>query len=50
MICGAIVAVVGWGVFEALGAAHFLLSGVLAGNLWELWRRVRIQRARVDRG
>jgi Na+-translocating ferredoxin:NAD+ oxidoreductase RnfD subunit len=41
LICGAIVAVVSYGVFEWIGAAYFLLAGVLAGNVWEAWRRVR---------
>jgi len=24
--------------FEWIGAAHYLLAGVLAGNVWEAWR------------
>jgi Na+-translocating ferredoxin:NAD+ oxidoreductase RnfD subunit len=47
IICSVIVAVISWIVFEGLGAAHFLLAGVLAGNLWEWARRARVQRARV---
>jgi len=43
--CGAIVAIVSYAVFEWLGAAHFLLAGVLAGNLWELGRRIRARRS-----
>jgi len=39
--CGVIVAVASFAVFELTGAAHYLLSGVLAGNLWEGWRRAR---------
>lgn len=46
IVCGVLVAIVGFAVFEALGAAHYLLSGVLAGNAWEAWRRVRAKRAR----
>lgn len=37
--CAVIVAVVSFVVFEWIGAAYFLLAGVLAGNLWEAWRR-----------
>jgi Na+-translocating ferredoxin:NAD+ oxidoreductase RnfD subunit len=40
LVCGAIVAVVSYGVFEWIGAAYFLLAGVLAGNVWEASRRV----------
>jgi Na+-translocating ferredoxin:NAD+ oxidoreductase RnfD subunit len=39
LVCGAIVAVVSYVVFELLGAAHYLLAGVLAGNIREAWRR-----------
>ena len=38
---GVIVAVASYAIFEWTGAAHFLLSGVLAGNVWEAWRRSR---------
>ena len=34
-----IVAVVGYLVFMIFGVAYFLLAGVLAGNVWEAWRR-----------
>ena len=36
---GVIVAVASFAIFARLGAAHYLLSGVLAGNVWEAWRR-----------
>jgi Na+-translocating ferredoxin:NAD+ oxidoreductase RnfD subunit len=39
LICGAIVAVVSFAIFEWIGAVYYLLAGVLAGNLWEAWRR-----------
>ena len=39
IVCGAIVAVAGYAVFEWLGAVHYLLTGVLVGNVWEAWRR-----------
>ena len=38
--CGVIVAVVSYGVFLWIGAAYYLLAGVLVGNIWEAWRRV----------
>jgi Na+-translocating ferredoxin:NAD+ oxidoreductase RnfD subunit len=37
--CGVLVAVAGFAIFEFIGAAHYLLSGVLVGNVWEAWRR-----------
>lgn len=38
---GIIVAVIGYAVFMVSGVVYFLLAGVLAGNLWEAWRRTR---------
>lgn len=40
-VCAAIAAVTSVFVFEGLGAAHYLLSGVLVANVWEAWRRSR---------
>jgi Na+-translocating ferredoxin:NAD+ oxidoreductase RnfD subunit len=40
LVCGVIVAVASYAVFEWIGAAHYLLAGVLVGNIWEAWRRV----------
>jgi Na+-translocating ferredoxin:NAD+ oxidoreductase RnfD subunit len=40
IVCGVIVAVVGYGLFEWAGVVYYLLAGVLAGNVWEAWRRV----------
>ena len=40
LICGGIVAVVSYALFEWAGVVYFLLAGVLAGNVWEAWRRV----------
>jgi Na+-translocating ferredoxin:NAD+ oxidoreductase RnfD subunit len=40
-VFGIITAVTGFAVFQWFGAAYFLLAGVLAGNLWEAWRRLR---------
>jgi Na+-translocating ferredoxin:NAD+ oxidoreductase RnfD subunit len=41
LLCGAIVAVASYAFFEWVGAAYFLLAGVLIGNLWEAARRWR---------
>ena len=46
IICAVIVATSSFAVFEALGAAHYLLAGVLVGNVWEAWRRVRLRAAK----
>lgn len=43
---GVITAVVSVAVFELIGAAYFLLAGLLVANGWETWRRHRIRRAR----
>jgi Na+-translocating ferredoxin:NAD+ oxidoreductase RnfD subunit len=40
IVCGVIVAVASYAVFELAGASHYLLAGVLAGNAWEAWRRL----------
>jgi len=40
LVCGVIVAVVSFAFFEWGGVVYYLLAGVLAGNLWEAWRRV----------
>jgi Na+-translocating ferredoxin:NAD+ oxidoreductase RnfD subunit len=40
--CGVLVAVTGFAAFEWLGAVCYLLIGLLAGNLWEAWRRLRL--------
>jgi Na+-translocating ferredoxin:NAD+ oxidoreductase RnfD subunit len=39
IVCGLIVAVVSFGFFEWAGVVYYLLAGVLAGNMWEAWRR-----------
>ena len=39
LVCGVIVAATSYAVFEWVGAAYYLLAGVLIGNLWEAWRR-----------
>ena len=40
-VYGTIVAGVSYAVFMIFGVAYFLLAGVLAGNIWEAWQRVR---------
>jgi Na+-translocating ferredoxin:NAD+ oxidoreductase RnfD subunit len=40
IIYGVIVAGVSFAVFQWIGAAYYLLAGVLVGNVWEAWRRV----------
>jgi Na+-translocating ferredoxin:NAD+ oxidoreductase RnfD subunit len=40
LICGAIVAVTSFVLFETAGVVYYLLAGVLVGNVWEAWRRV----------
>jgi enediyne biosynthesis protein E5 len=39
IICGVLVAVASFAFFEFVGAACFLLAGVLIGNVWEARRR-----------
>lgn len=41
VVCGVLIAVASYAVFELLGAAHYLLAGVLVGNIWEAARRSR---------
>jgi Na+-translocating ferredoxin:NAD+ oxidoreductase RnfD subunit len=43
IICGVMVAVVSFLVFEEIGAAYYLLAGVLVGNIWEAWRRAQLR-------
>jgi Na+-translocating ferredoxin:NAD+ oxidoreductase RnfD subunit len=51
IVCGVIVAVVGYVFFEWAGVVYYLLAGVLAGNVWEAWRRVNRRSAhRFPRG
>jgi Na+-translocating ferredoxin:NAD+ oxidoreductase RnfD subunit len=38
-VFGVIAAAASYAVFMILGVAYFLLAGVLAGNIWEAWRR-----------
>jgi Na+-translocating ferredoxin:NAD+ oxidoreductase RnfD subunit len=47
ILCGALVAVVAYAVFQWVGAAYYLLAGVLAGNVFEAWRRVQVRARRT---
>ena len=49
MLCGVIVAVTSYAAYELVGAAYYLLAGVLVGNVWEAWRRVRSFSDRASR-
>lgn len=46
IVCGVIVALVSYAVFEWVGAVYYLLGGVLVGNIWEAWRRTNLRRIR----
>ena len=49
-VFGVIAAATSYAVFMISGVAYFLLAGVLAGNIWEAWRRSSRQpRAGVQR-
>jgi len=51
VICGVIVAVVSYAIFEWLGVAYYLFAGVLVGNIWEGWHRWRsFSRRRMSSG
>ncbi len=41
VVYGLIVAVISFAVFEITGVVYYLLAGLLAGNVWEAWRRAR---------
>jgi len=42
VVFGVITGVVSYAVFEFVGAAYFLLAGLLVANMWEAWRRSRV--------
>jgi Na+-translocating ferredoxin:NAD+ oxidoreductase RnfD subunit len=46
LVFGVIVGVTSYAAFEFVGAAYFLLAGLLVANVWEAWRRVRMKAAR----
>ncbi|HVW07152.1 MAG TPA: RnfABCDGE type electron transport complex subunit D [Bryobacteraceae bacterium] len=45
-VFGTLVAVVSFAFFEWAGVVYYLLAGVLAGNVWEAWRRVNRRESR----
>ncbi|HEX4683250.1 MAG TPA: RnfABCDGE type electron transport complex subunit D [Gemmatimonadaceae bacterium] len=49
VVFGAITAIVAYASFELIGAAYFLLAGLLAANVWEAWRKRRTRRAHRER-
>jgi hypothetical protein len=44
VIYGVITAVVSYATFQLVGAAYFMLAGLLVANVWEARRRVRARR------
>ena len=46
VVFGVITGVVSYAVFELVGAAYFLLAGLLVANVWEAWRRTRVHAKR----
>lgn len=47
IVCGILVALASYAIFQWLGAAYFLLAGVLIGNIWEAWHRWLFSRGRL---
>jgi Na+-translocating ferredoxin:NAD+ oxidoreductase RnfD subunit len=47
IVCGVLVALASYAVFEWVGAAYYLLAGVLVGNIWEAWHRWQFSRQRM---
>lgn len=39
LVFGVMVALVSYAIFEWVGAAYYLLAGVLVANIWEAWHR-----------
>jgi hypothetical protein len=51
VVCGVLVALVSFAIFEWAGVVYYLLAGVLAGNVWEAWRRANLRTShRFPRG
>lgn len=48
VICGVLVAGVSYVLFETLGVVYYLLAGLLVGNVWEAWRRLRFKRSHLS--
>jgi Na+-translocating ferredoxin:NAD+ oxidoreductase RnfD subunit len=43
LVYGVITAVVSYAVFELIGAAYFMLAGLLVANGWEAVRRYKLR-------
>jgi Na+-translocating ferredoxin:NAD+ oxidoreductase RnfD subunit len=50
VIFGSITAAAAFAAFDLIGAAYFLLAGLLVANMWEGWRRRREHRSRIGAG
>jgi Na+-translocating ferredoxin:NAD+ oxidoreductase RnfD subunit len=50
VVCGVMVALVSFAIFQWVGAAFYLLAGVLVGNVWEAWNRHSYSRRRLPSG
>ena len=48
IVLAVIVAVASYAIFEWMGAAYYLLAGVLVGNVWEAWRRTTFRTRRTQ--
>jgi Na+-translocating ferredoxin:NAD+ oxidoreductase RnfD subunit len=48
IVCGVLVALASYATFEWVGAAYYLLAGVLIGNVWEAWHRWLLSRQRLS--
>jgi Na+-translocating ferredoxin:NAD+ oxidoreductase RnfD subunit len=44
LMFGALVGCASYAAFQTIGAAYFLLAGLLVGNIWEAWRRWNARR------
>ncbi len=47
LVYGAITAVAAFAVYRVVGAAYFLLAGLLVANVWEGWRKRRVRQQRA---
>jgi len=46
VVFGAVTAAVSYAAYQIIGAAYFLLAGLLVANVWEAWRRDRVRERR----
>ena len=44
VIYGILVAVISYALFETAGVVYYLLAGLVIGNVWEAWRRLRFKK------